>query len=221
MFMNPDTPYKRLLVTSGGPGEGKTTVAVSIATTLAQGGQKVCIVDCDLRRPRMHRIFDRAGDIGLMNAVLGECGIDDVAKPTVVPNLYCIPCGPIPPSSADVLTSDKFNALLDELSQKFDRVVLDSPPIVAVTDSAILSTLVDGVIVVIRAFNTSVGLSRTALRLLRDVDAPIAGAVLNAVNLERNQYYYEGYYYYYRRGYAPKENEGHPQEAVQPPPPPN
>ena len=108
MFMNPDKPYRRILVTSAAPSEGKTTVAVSVAVSLAQGGQRVCIIDCDLRRPRLHRIFDRAGDIGLMNAVVGEATIAEVAKPTVVPNLFCMRCGPIPPNSADVVASERF-----------------------------------------------------------------------------------------------------------------
>jgi capsular exopolysaccharide synthesis family protein len=202
-FMNPDKPYRRLLVTSAAPSEGKTTVATSIAISLAQGGQRVCIVDCDLRRPRLHRIFDRVGDIGLMNAVVGEATIAEVAKPTVVPNLYCIPCGPIPPNSADVVASERFRHLLDELGEHFDRVILDSPPVVAVTDSAILSTVVDGVILVVRAFKTTFSLSKSGLRSLRDVDAPIAGAVLNAVNLNRHEYAYQHYYYYRREGYAP------------------
>ena len=208
MFMNPDKPYRRILVTSAAPSEGKTTVAVSVAVSLAQGGQRVCIMDCDLRRPRLHRIFDRAGDVGLMNAIVGEVSIAEVAKPTVVPNLYCIPCGPIPPNSADVVGSDRFRVLLDELSEHFDRIVLDSPPVVAVTDSAILSTLVDGVLLVVRAFKTTFGLSRSGLRTLRDVDAPIAGAVLNAVNLDRHEYYYQRYYYYRREGYAPHPQGG-------------
>lgn len=204
MFMNPDKPYRRLLVTSAAPGEGKTTVASSIAISLAQSGLRVCIVDCDLRRPRLHRIFDRAGDVGLMNAIVGEVKIDEVAKPTVVPNLFCVPCGPIPPNSADVVASERFRAMLDRLDELFDRVVLDSPPIVPVTDSAILSTLVDGTIMVVRAFKTPFGLSRTGLRMLRDVDAKVAGAVLNAVNLVRGKYYYEDYYYYGREaGYGP------------------
>jgi len=221
MFMNPDKPYRRLLVTSAAPSEGKTTVAVSVAISLAQGGQRVCIIDCDLRRPRLHRIFDRAGDIGLMNAIVGEATIEEVAKPTVVPNLYCIPCGPIPPNSADVVASERFKNLLDELGEHFDRIVLDSPPVVAVTDSAILSTLVDGVLLVVRAFKTTFGLSRSGLRTLRDVDAPIAGAVLNAVNLDRHEYYYQRYYYYRREGYAPIPQGGEhdrPSEEAAPPP---
>jgi capsular exopolysaccharide synthesis family protein len=221
-FMNPDKPYRRILVTSAAPSEGKTTVAVSIAISLAQGGQRVCIVDCDLRRPRLHRIFDRAGDIGLMNVVVGEATLQEVAKPTIVPNLYCIPCGPIPPNSADVVASEKFKRILDELGEQFDRVILDSPPVVAVTDSAILSTLVDGVLMVIRAFKTTFSLSRSGLRTLRDVDAPIAGAVLNAVNLDRHEYYYQRYYYYRREGYSAATTDDRPSnEGAAPSPPPN
>jgi len=223
LFMNPDEPYRRLLVTSAAPSEGKTTVATSIAISLAQGGQRVCIVDCDLRRPRLHRIFDRVGDVGLMNAILGEVSAVDVAKPTVVPNLYSVPCGPIPPHSADVVASEKFARLLDELSANFDRVILDSPPVIAVTDSAIVSTLVDGVVFVVRAFKSSASVCASGLRTLRDVDAPIAGAVLNAVNLNRHEYSYYHYYYYRREGYAPLAGTTTPakggSEAGAPPPP--
>lgn len=225
MFMNPDRPFRRLLVTSAAPSEGKTTVAVSIAISLAQGGQRVCIVDCDLRRPRLHRIFDRAGDIGVMNVMVGEATVDEVAKPTIVPNLYCVPCGPIPPNSADVVASEKFKRFLDDLSKRFDRVVLDSPPVVAVTDSAIVSTLVDGVIFVIRAFKTHTATCRSALRTLLDVDAPIAGAVLNAVNLQSHEYSYYHYYYYKREGYAPltpqQQAALEAEHEARVPPPPN
>lgn len=222
MFASPDHPYRRLLVASAAPSEGKTTVAVSIAISMAQGGQRVCIVDCDLRRPRLHRIFDRAGDVGVMNYILGECTIDEVAKPTVVPNLYCVPCGPIPPNSADVIASEKFRHFLEELSERFDRVILDSPPLIAVTDSAIISQFVDGVVFVIRAFKTSPAACRSGLRALFDVDAPIAGAVLNAVNLDRHEYGYYHYYYYKREGYAPVAGAHAPSSPHdEPAPPPN
>jgi capsular exopolysaccharide synthesis family protein len=135
--------------------------------------------------------------------ILGDATVEEVAKETIVPNLYCIPCGPIPPNSADVVSSEKFRRTLDDISARFDRLVLDSPPVIAVTDSAIASTLVDGVVFVVRAFKTSVNLCRSGLRTLQDVDAPIAGAVLNAVNLNRHEYNYYHYYYYKREGYAP------------------
>jgi len=205
MFMNPDRPLRRLLVTSAAPSEGKTTVACTIAIALAQGGQRVCIVDCDLRRPRLHRIFDRAGDTGVTNVLVGEVGVDDVIKPTAISNLWSIPAGPSPPNPADVFHSERFRRFLSDLSDRFDRVIIDSPPVVAVTDSAIISRLVDGTVFVIRAHKTGRHLSAQGLRALRDVDGVVAGAVLNAVNLKRHEYnYYYHYYYYKREGYQSK-----------------
>jgi capsular exopolysaccharide synthesis family protein len=204
MFMNPDRPYRKLLVTSAAPSEGKTTVACSIAIALAQGGQRVCIVDCDLRRPRLHRIFGRRGETGVTNVLVGESTIDEVARPTDVDNLWSIPAGPIPPNPADMLHSERFRKFIQDLGDRFDRVIIDSPPVVVVTDSAILSTLVDGTVFVVRAFKTSKHLAAQGLRSLRDVDASLVGVVLNAVDLNRHEYsYYYHYYYYKRDGYSP------------------
>lgn len=206
MFTSPDRPFRKLLVTSAAPSEGKTTVACSLAIAFAQGGQRVCIVDCDLRRPRMHRIFGRGGDLGVTNVLMGELTAPEAATKTVVDNLWCIPSGPIPPNPADLLHSERFAAFIDDLGKHFDRVVIDSPPLVAVTDAAIISRLVDGTVFVSRAFATTASTSRQGLRALRDVDAPIAGAVLNAVDVTRHEYAY--YYYYRREGYGPRPDEG-------------
>jgi len=208
-FMNPDKPLRTLLVTSAGPSEGKTTVACSLAIAFAQAGQRVCIVDADLRRPRLHRIFSREGDVGLTNMLVGEATVDAITKPTGIENLFSIPTGPTPPNPADVLGSERFRYFLAELSERFDRVVIDSPPVVAVTDSVIVSTLVDGTVFVARAFRTARHLSAQGLRALRDVGAPVAGAVLNAVNLSHHEYSYY-YHRYYREGYRsspPSEHE--------------
>jgi capsular exopolysaccharide synthesis family protein len=212
LFMNPDRPFRTMLVTSAAPSEGKTTVVCSLAIALAQGGQRVCVIDCDLRRPRLHRIFGREGDPGITSVLLGEATLDDVTKPTQIRNLWSVPAGHIPPNPADILHSARFKRLVGELAERFDRVVIDSPPVVAVTDATILSTLVDGVLFVIRAFATPREVSAHGLRALRDVDAPIAGAVLNAVNPRRRDgsYYYR--YYYYRNNYGPRTE----QPAVQP-----
>jgi capsular exopolysaccharide synthesis family protein len=220
-FMNPDRPFRRLLVSSAAPMEGKTTVACSIAIALAQGGQRVCILDCDLRRPRIHRIFDRTGDAGVTNVIVGEATVDEVAKPTFVQNLWAIPAGPVPPNPADMLHSDRFRKFLEELSERFDRVVIDSPPIAAVTDSAVLSTLADGTVFVVRAFKTSRQLARQGLRILRDVDARVVGAVLNAVDLSNREYGYYHYYYYKRDGYQPltRGDDDRPSHRAPPVPP--
>jgi len=221
MFMNPDKPYKTMLVSSAAPAEGKTTVACSVAIAFAQGGQRVCIVDCDLRRPRLHRIFDRQGDAGVTNVLVGECTIEEVAKPTGVTNLWSIPAGPLPPNPADILHSERFRNFIRDLGERFDRVVIDSPPLVAVTDSAILSTIIDGVIFVVRAFKTGKYLSAQGLRALRDVEAPIVGAVLNAVDLDHHEYSYYYYFYYKRDGYyrtaAPGPTMGEGQTGASPP----
>ena len=216
-FMSPDHPHRIILVTSSAPAEGKTTVACSIAIAMAQSGQRVCVIDCDLRRPRLHRVFGRVGDIGLTSVLIGDATIEDVAKPAKagahggeIPNLWCIPSGSPPPNPADLLHSERFKQTLAELSKRFDRIVIDSPPLAAVTDSAIVSTLVDTTVFVIRAFHTSHYLARQGLRALTDVDAPIAGAVLNAVDLTKTtySYYYQQYYYYRREGYGPVDGDG-------------
>lgn len=200
LFMNPDKPPKVLLVTSAAPSEGKTTVGCAIAITLAQGGQRVCVVDCDLRRPRLHRIFPSPGAPGVTNVLVGEATLDEVALPTVVPNLFCIRSGPIPPNPADVLHSEKFREFLAALGERFDRIIIDSPPVAAVADGTILSTLIDGVVFVVRAFKTTRVLAQQGLRSLLDVDANVVGVVLNAVDLQREHSYYQ-YYYYKREGY--------------------
>ena len=218
LFMNPDRPYKKLLVSSAAPSEGKTTVACCIAIASAQGGQRVCIIDCDLRRPRLHRVFGRAGDSGITSVLVGEATLDEVIKPTVVENLWSIPAGHLPPNPADLLQSERFRRLLDELAERFDRVVIDSPPLVAVTDSAIISRIADGTVFVVRAFKTSRHLSAQGLRALRDVDSPVVGAVLNAVNLNRHEYsYYYHYYYYKRDGYRANAETETELEGAAPP----
>jgi capsular exopolysaccharide synthesis family protein len=215
MFMNPDTPARRILVTSAAPTEGKTMIACSLAIALAQSGLRVCIVDCDLRRPRLHRVFDRVGDAGITNMLLGESSISDVAKPTVVENLWSIPAGPMPPNPADVLHSERFREIIKQLGEHFDRVIIDSPPLVAVTDGTILSKICDGTVFVVRAFKTSKFLCAQALRSLRDVDANLLGVVLNSVDLNKHEYTYNYYHYTYykRQGY------GRPEEASPAAPP--
>ncbi|WP_438024433.1 GumC family protein [Sorangium sp. So ce233] len=221
LFMSPDQPYKTLLIASAGPAEGKTTVGCCIAVAMAQAGQRVVLIDCDLRKPRLHAIFDKGPEVGVTSALLDDSVIDDEnALKTEVENLYVIPAGPIPPNPAELLHSDRFKALLRKLQGRFDRVIIDSPPIGAVTDGAVLSTLVDGTVLVVRASATTHDFARHGIRALLDVGGQTVGVVLNAANLSRREY---GAYRYYgdkKDGYYRATTELAPPDASDAPPPP-
>lgn len=193
MFMSPDHPFRCLLVTSAGPSEGKTTVAASIAVAMAQTGQRVCLVDCDLRRPRVHSLFNEDNHAGITTALLDPSQLDSLVGVTDVPNLSVLQAGPTPPNPADLMHSDAFGRVLEMLRARFDRVVVDSPPIGLVTDGVIVSTRVDATVLVVRALTTKRDAARKAVRTLRDVGANCAGFVLNAVETSGSGYY-SGYY---------------------------
>ena len=193
MFMSPDNPYRCLLVTSAGPAEGKTTVATSMAIAIAQTGQSVCLVDCDLRKPRVHAVFGERNDKGVTTALLQPGQLASLVVETKVPNLSILRAGPTPPNPADLMHSDAFGRVLQELRAEFDRVVIDSPPIGLVTDGVILSTRVDATVLVVRALATRRDAAKRAMRSLRDVGANCAGFVLNAVE-SRERYHYSAYY---------------------------
>jgi succinoglycan biosynthesis transport protein ExoP len=200
-FMSPDKPYRTILITSAGPSEGKTTVACCIATAMAQAGHRTVLVDADLRRPRVHRIFGRANDRGLSNALIDHSKLSDVVFETQVPGLNVLLSGPSCPNPAENLQSESFQRLLAELAASYDRVVIDSPPVAPVTDAVILSTRVDATLMVVRALKSARETARHARRSLQDVRANLIGAVLNAADPHRR-----GYPEYYRY-YGPRETE--------------
>jgi capsular exopolysaccharide synthesis family protein len=201
MFMAPDHPYRTLLVTSAGPSEGKTTVACCIATAMAQAGQRVLLIDCDLRRPRIHRVFDRTLETGLTSVLINDSALTAAVTHTVIDNLDVLPAGPLPPNPAELLQSERFKTLLALLSTRYDRIVLDSAPAAAVTDPAVLARIVDGAVLVVRAYHTTKDLARHGLRSLLSVGGHVAGIVLNAVDLDRHEYKYY-HYYYAKPGYT-------------------
>lgn len=204
LFMAPDRPFSMLAVTSAAPSEGKTTVACSIAIAMAQTGQEVLIIDCDLRRPRLHRIFGKSNDTGVTTALLDLGSFDATVSATDVPHLHVLPSGPLPPNPADLLHSEAFSNLLAAARNRFSRIIIDTPPVVPVTDAAVLSTKVDGTVLVVRSAQTTKDLARQAARSLRDVGVNLVGVVLNAVDLSARSAYYDHHYYgYYRQeGYA-------------------
>ncbi len=194
LFMAPDRPYRTLLVTSAGPGEGKTMVACSIAIAMAQAGHRVLLVDCDLRRPRVHKVFGRNAKLNVAQAVLDKDLPEDDTLASTVPGLHVLTAESHLPSPAEFLGSESFSNLLKVMAERYDRVVVDSPPVAAVTDAIILSTRVDATVLVARAFTTSRDVARRAVRAIHDVGGHLAGTVLNAADASRSG---GGYYYYY------------------------
>jgi capsular exopolysaccharide synthesis family protein len=203
LFMSPDKPFKRLVVTSSGPQEGKSTTAINLGIAMAQSGSRVLIVDTDMRRPRLHKAFGVSNEIGVSSVVVGEGKVDDAVKNTEVPGLFVMPCGPVPPNPAELLHTQAFADLLQKLGDRFDRIILDTPPVGAVADAVVLATQVDGVVLVLKAGQTNRDIAKRTVKALADVKANVYGAVLNDVNLERSKYgdYYYGYAYrYYGEG---------------------
>ena len=196
-------PPKTILVTSSQPSEGKTTTAINTAFMLAQTGAEVLIIDCDLRRPRLHANFNLANTRGLTNYLSGESPIDDLVQAVEkTPNLKLLTSGPIPPNPAELLGSEEMRKLLKSLSERFTHVIVDSPPAISFTDASIISTFVDGVILVVHGGRSSRAVVRRARQQLLDVGANIFGVVLNNVKAESKGYYGAGYYSsYYQSDY--------------------
>jgi capsular exopolysaccharide synthesis family protein len=211
LFAGAEQRLKKILVTSSVAREGKTLSCVSLGTVLAQGGARTIIIDCDLRRPRVAKAFGMRDGIGVTNVLLGEVEIEDAVRTTDIPNLWIMTSGPIPPNPAELLDGSHFRDLLERLAGMYDRVLIDSPPAVPVTDPAILSTLVDGVVLVVRHGSTPREAVRRASKHILDVGGRIIGVVLNDINTQAKGYrsYYGAYYHYYQSEYkADEEGEG-------------
>jgi non-specific protein-tyrosine kinase len=187
-FSSLDRPLHTLLVTSTAPDEGKSTTLANLAVTMAEAEQSVLVVDCDLRRPSLHTLFGLPNDQGLTSAIL------DTESPlpiqaTSVPGLSLLSSGPLPPRPADLLGSRRMGALIERLRGAADIVLFDTPPVVAVTDAAVLAPRLDGVLLVLHAGHTRRDRAREARQTLEKVKANIVGVVLNGAKLERGYSY--------------------------------
>ncbi|MGB3906104.1 MAG: CpsD/CapB family tyrosine-protein kinase [Anaerolineae bacterium] len=190
-FSSLDKPVKTMVVTSPGPEEGKSTTLANLAVTLAQAEKEIILVDCDLRRPSQHEIFGVNNGVGLTTMVVDdEAMADPPLQQTSVPGLWLLPSGPLPPNPSELVGSRRMEEILAVLSQRADIILFDAPPVIAVTDAAVLSSKVDGVLLVINAGGTKREHAQKAKALLEKVNANLVGAVLNNVKMDTSLHRY-------------------------------
>lgn len=204
-FVGVDKPLKKIVITSSNPEEGKSVVAANLAISIASTGSKVLLIDADLRRPRVHKLFFLENYKGLSSLLAGDLKMDDVANETPVENLYVITSGPIPPNPAEILGSAKMNQFIEKASSVYDMIIFDSPPVNTVADASILSSIADGVILVVEAGVTAREAAILAKEQLEKINARILGVVLNKAKQSSEGYYY--YYYYYGEGSSKRKKK--------------
>jgi polysaccharide biosynthesis transport protein len=195
-FIHVERPLTSLVVTSATPLEGKSTTCCNLGITMAQAGQRVLLVDTDLRRSRLHKAFELDNTRGFSNLLSGEYSLDAVVQATEVPNLWVITSGPLPPNPSELLGSSRMDEVVSLLTQRYDRVIFDSPPILPVTDAIVMSRKVAGTIYIIKAGKVSKEMAAEARRRLVEVDAKVLGAVLNDVDVASGGYSAQYQYYY-------------------------
>ncbi|MBT9152749.1 MAG: Tyrosine-protein kinase YwqD [Firmicutes bacterium] len=192
-FSSLDKPLRTLVLTSTAPAEGKSTTVANLSIAFAQTGSKVLLIDADLRRPSLHKVFQISNQVGLTNLLVQNAPSELALREVGVPNLRVVTSGPIPPNPSEVLGSLRMRELLATLAQSFDYIIMDTPPVLAVADSTILASLVDGVVLVVAAAEVSVDKVKKAKAQLDGVRAHLLGVVLNGFEHEAS----EDYYYYY------------------------
>jgi succinoglycan biosynthesis transport protein ExoP len=193
-------PPKTILITSALPREGKSTTSINTAIVLAQKGTRVLLIDADLRRPSIHKTLGMGPRIGLSNVLTGGATLQQATvRSSLLPNLFILPAGTPPPNPSELLASARMFDLLAEVREQYDHIVVDTPPTLSVTDAVVLSTRADAVVLVIRSAQTTKPALRRARDILAQVNARVAGVLLNAVNLDSPDYYY---YYEYQGKYG-------------------
>ncbi len=192
-----EKPPKAVVISSPNPSEGKTTTVINTAIALSQTGAQVLVVDADMRKPRIHRIFTNENGAGLSNFLSGNVHLEAIIKKSIIPNLSFIPSGPIPPNPSELLGSSLFKNMIQSLCERFDHLIIDSPPVLGFADSTILSAAVDGTIIVVLGGKTPRETLQQAKEILLQVNARIIGVVINRVDIRRSDYGASYYRYYY------------------------
>ena len=200
-------------VVSGGAGEGKTTTMFNLAVVFAQQGDRVLVVDSDLRRPSMHRFFKLSNNIGLTNYLLGQATIEEVIQTTELPSLHFIPSGKLPSSSMGILSSAKMKEFVAEMKSRYDYVFLDAPPIMGVSDASVLASMVDMCVLVVQYRKYPQLMTQRAKDMVTKVGGELVGVVLNNINISQDSYYYYYSGYYYDYYYKSREKEESADEA--------
>lgn len=192
-FSKGDAELRTIMFTSAGPGEGKSTTTANTAVALAQAGKKVILIDCDLRKPVQHKTFGKKNK-GLTNILVGDLSIDAALQETEIENLRLLTSGPIPPNPSELLSTVRMQEVLNYLKGQADYVIVDAPPVVAVTDASVLASKVDGINLVIAAGIVRPEMAQKAKELLIKAKGHILGVILNRIEIEEEHAYY--YYYY-------------------------
>ncbi|MDZ7267803.1 MAG: polysaccharide biosynthesis tyrosine autokinase [candidate division KSB1 bacterium] len=199
------SPLRTLLVTSPGPGDGKSTTVANLAIVMAQSGSKVLLIDADLRRPVLHHVFKLDRRLGLSNVLAGHAAHGEAIAATEIDNLHVMTCGTLPPNPSELLGSSTMQRLMETLKAEYEILLFDSPPAIAVTDAAVLARLVDGVFLVVKAGQTSKEATFQTFKLLQQMKARFLGTLLNSVKMES---LYGSYYYYYHYHYHANHTNG-------------
>lgn len=200
IFARKEDPHQVILVTSSGPGEGKTTTSYNLAKILASAGDSVVLLDCDFRRPSVHKTFNISNQVGITSFFFGKTE-EEITQETGIPNLWVLPTGPLPPNPPEFITRKSFTDFIKHLRSKYAWVIIDSPPILSVTDPVLLSTLSDMTLLVIRYNELDRRIIRQCAQGLIKGGANLIGTVINDVDFERDTAYSYYHYYYYYKGY--------------------
>jgi succinoglycan biosynthesis transport protein ExoP len=204
LLSSSEKPPKKITITSPNPAEGKTTTVINTAIALSQTGAQVIIIDADMRKPKVHKIFNHENGMGLSNFLSGHGDLESIVKKSEVPNLFYIPSGPVPPNPSELLGSNLFKNMLESLEARYDHILLDSPPVLGFADAIILSTCVNGVILTVLGGKTPRETLQRAKEALQQTHTKILGVVINRVDIRRSDY---GYYYYRYHSYYGKEGK--------------